>query len=66
MNLAYDSFVTLKSKFSSFVTMYKYPIGIQDFGTIRADGFLYIDKTYFIHKLIDSGLKLPKGKILIS
>ncbi len=35
--------------------MNKYPIGIQDFGKIRTDGFLYIDKTFLIHKLIDSG-----------
>jgi len=26
----------------------KYPIGIQDFGKIRDDGYLYIDKTQYI------------------
>ncbi len=35
--------------------MQKYPIGLQDFRGLREDGFLYIDKTYLIHKLIESG-----------
>lgn len=35
--------------------MNKYPIGIQDFDKIREGGYLYIDKTQLIHKLIDSG-----------
>ncbi|WP_069658749.1 ATP-binding protein [Arcticibacter eurypsychrophilus] len=35
--------------------MNKYPIGIQDFEKIRTEGFVYIDKTRLIHKLIDSG-----------
>ena len=35
--------------------MRKYPIGLQDFGKIRKEGYLYIDKTQSIHKLIDSG-----------
>jgi hypothetical protein len=35
--------------------MNKYPIGIQDFDKIREKGYLYIDKTQLIHKLIDSG-----------
>ncbi|SDG18375.1 ATP-binding protein [Chitinophaga filiformis] len=35
--------------------MRKYPIGLQDFVKIRKEGFLYIDKTQSIHKLIDSG-----------
>jgi hypothetical protein len=29
----------------------KLPIGIQDFATIREDGFLYVDKTARIHEL---------------
>jgi hypothetical protein len=28
------------------------PIGIQDFATIRQDGYCYIDKTARIHELI--------------
>lgn len=35
--------------------MNKYPIGIQDFEEIIGGGYLYIDKTQIIHKLIDSG-----------
>ncbi|SFD59626.1 PD-(D/E)XK nuclease superfamily protein [Chitinophaga sp. CF118] len=35
--------------------MNKYPIGLQDFGKIRRDGFLYIDKTQLIYNLIESG-----------
>lgn len=33
----------------------KYPIGLQDFGKIRKEGFLYIDKTQLIYNLIESG-----------
>jgi hypothetical protein len=29
----------------------KLPIGIQDFASIREDGFLYVDKTARIHEL---------------
>ncbi|QHS63166.1 ATP-binding protein [Chitinophaga agri] len=35
--------------------MRKYPIGLQDFGKIRREGYLYIDKTQLVHKLIESG-----------
>lgn len=38
-----------------FDFMRKYPIGLQDFGKIRKEGYLYIDKTQSIHRLIDSG-----------
>jgi len=33
----------------------KYPVGIQDFGEIRNNGYLYVDKTPFIYKLVDEG-----------
>lgn len=32
----------------------KYPIGLQDFGGIRSNGFVYVDKTPFVHQLITS------------
>lgn len=32
-----------------------YPIGVQNFAEIREGGFVYIDKTEFIHKLVSSG-----------
>ncbi|MDR0732241.1 MAG: AAA family ATPase, partial [Treponema sp.] len=33
----------------------KYPIGIQDFVTIRSEGYLYVDKTRYIYQLINEG-----------
>ena len=33
----------------------KYPVGIQSFETIRKDGYLYLDKTAHIYKLITEG-----------
>ena len=33
----------------------KYPIGIQDFKTIRTDGYFYADKTALMYKLIQGG-----------
>ncbi|MEA5141447.1 ATP-binding protein [Arcicella rigui] len=33
----------------------KYPVGIQDFGEIRTNGYLYVDKTAFVYKLINEG-----------
>ena len=33
----------------------KYPIGIQDFEGLRKDGYLYVDKTAIIQKLINRG-----------
>ena len=35
--------------------MKKLPIGIQDFGEIIKNNYLYIDKTKQIHKLISEG-----------
>ena len=32
-----------------------YPIGVQNFEKIRKDGYVYIDKTALIHKLVNSG-----------
>ena len=33
----------------------KYPIGVQNFGKIRRDGYLYIDKTELVYKLVSEG-----------
>lgn len=33
----------------------KYPVGIQSFETIRRDGYIYIDKTSLIYKMISEG-----------
>ena len=32
-----------------------YPIGIQDFGNIRRDGYVYVDKTELVYKLAKTG-----------
>ena len=33
----------------------KFPIGIQDFKKIRQDGFVYVDKTALLYKLVNEG-----------
>lgn len=35
--------------------MVKYPIGIQTFSEIRKDGYIYVDKTEYIHTLVTTG-----------
>ena len=32
-----------------------YPIGIQNFESLRKDGYLYVDKTALIHRLVRTG-----------
>ena len=32
-----------------------YPIGIQNFESLRLDGYFYIDKTALIYQLVKSG-----------
>lgn len=36
-------------------SMRKLPIGIQDFEKLRTEGFLYVDKTEYIYRLIQQG-----------
>ncbi len=33
----------------------RYPIGIQDFEKIREEGYVYVDKTAYVYKLVDTG-----------
>ena len=33
----------------------KYPIGIQSFGQIIEDGYVYVDKTDLVYQLVTSG-----------
>lgn len=33
----------------------KYPIGIQDFESLRKDNYIYVDKTALVYKLADEG-----------
>ena len=35
--------------------MMKYPIGIQSFEKLREDGYVYVDKTDLIYKLVHGG-----------
>ena len=35
--------------------MRKYPVGIQCFETIRKDGYVYVDKTALVYKMITEG-----------
>ena len=37
------------------MAMLKYPIGIQNFEKIRTDGFLYVDKTSLMYRLVQEG-----------
>ena len=33
----------------------KLPVGIQDFGDIRRDGYVYVDKTGYVWRLVHEG-----------
>ena len=33
----------------------KFPIGIQDFAKIRRDGYVYVDKTALIYRMVHEG-----------
>ena len=33
----------------------KYPIGIQNFGEVRRNGYVYVDKTALMYKLVSEG-----------
>ena len=35
--------------------MRKYPVGIQSFETVRVDGYVYVDKTPLVYKMITEG-----------
>ena len=35
--------------------MIKYPIGIQSFEQLREDGYVYVDKTDLVYKLVTTG-----------
>ena len=37
------------------MSIQRYPIGHQDFAKIITEGFVYVDKTHFVHKLADRG-----------
>ena len=33
----------------------KYPIGVQDFADLRSNGWVYVDKTALVHRLVSTG-----------
>ena len=37
------------------MTQLLYPIGIQSFPNIREGGYIYVDKTSYIHRLVTTG-----------
>ncbi|MDR2096357.1 MAG: ATP-binding protein [Treponema sp.] len=37
------------------MTARKLPIGIQDFACIRREGYIYVDKTLFVHRMVSEG-----------
>ena len=46
--------------------MMKYPIGIQSFEQLREDGYVYVDKTDLVYKLVTTGKILfpgPQGPV---
>ena len=45
----------VRSKKEIMAMKRKYPVGIQSFETIRKDGYLYIDKTALVYKMVTEG-----------
>ena len=39
------------------------PIGVQSFEKLRESGFLYVDKTRYIHALVRSGGQYFSGEV---
>jgi hypothetical protein len=44
-----------KSQLGDLPKLRKLPIGIQDFASLRKDGYLYVDKTQFVYNLVNQG-----------
>ena len=57
---------------TTIATKRKYPVGIQSFESIRQDGYIYVDKTLLVYKMITEGkpyfLSRPRrfGKSLLT
>lgn len=39
----------------NFCEELRYPVGIQSFSEIREGGYVYVDKTAFVHRLMKEG-----------
>lgn len=54
-NLTYEKNVSLRVGMQTRTIMTKYPIGIQNFESLRQDGYSYVDKTEYIYRLVSTG-----------
>ena len=55
-NNAYLCRVIQRHKLNSgIMAVGKYPIGIQNFGEVRRDGYAYVDKTALMYKMVSEG-----------
>ena len=52
-NLGIEIIILLKLFMKS--AQVKYPIGIQNFEKLRVEGYMYVDKTAFVYKLVSEG-----------
>ena len=41
----------------------KSSMGMQSFGKVRRDGFVYVDKTACIHELVQAGALAPRVRV---
>ena len=48
------NFCNFAVAFQHYSAMTKYPIGIQNFQKLRESGFLYVDKTAWVHQLVST------------
>jgi len=39
-------------------TLRKMPVGIQDFGKLRTEGCVYVDKTEYLHRLVTESFQV--------
>ena len=49
-----ENFYNFAVGFQHQSVMTKYPIGIQSFQKLRESGFLYVDKTVLVHRLVST------------
>ena len=54
-NFLQATLISLLLEFQVRETMQKLPIGLQSFKALREDNYLYVDKTFYVKQLADSG-----------
>lgn len=57
LNLKVTDFCAIFAKKNEMAEMVKYPIGEQDFKSLREMGCLYVDKTMYIDRIVSMGQK---------